>query len=194
MFSQRINERLKLFDSQLVEVSDTGIEIKEKIEAGYAKIKIDCDNRMIVFKNMEKKKLQNLKCKNCADYIIFEETKEGMTVHIWEMKRTVKEKEWKHIKKQFLGAVLNSYALAGVLGVEIDERKINFYTCYRRDLINSPVSMRAMLADRTEKSNNVEWNSGMVEIEEGVCQIQKFYHYKIQLDEENGSAEYKIGR
>ena len=103
MFSQRTNERLKLFDSQLVEVSDTGIEIEENIEAGYAKIKIDCDNKMIVFKNMEKKKLQNLKCKNCADYIIFEETKEGMTVHIWEMKRTVKEKEWEHIKKQFLG-------------------------------------------------------------------------------------------
>ena len=42
-----------------------------------------------------------------------------MTVHIWEMKRTVKEKEWEHIKKQFLGAVLNSYALAGVLIVRV---------------------------------------------------------------------------
>ena len=59
-------------------------------------------------------------------------------------------------------------------------------------MINSPVSMRAMLADRAEKSNNVEWNSGMVKIEESACQIQEFHHYKIQLDEKTGFAEYKI--
>ncbi len=144
------------------------------------------------FKNMEKKRLQNLKCKNCADYIIFEETEDGITVHILEMKRTVKEKEWEHIKKQFLGAVLNSYALAGVLETEIDERRIQFYTCYRRDLINSSVSMRAALANRTIKSGNAEWNSGMVKIEEKGCSVKEFCHHKIQLDEESGFAEYKI--
>ncbi len=32
MFSQRTNERLKLFENQLVEVSNTGVEIEEKIE------------------------------------------------------------------------------------------------------------------------------------------------------------------
>jgi hypothetical protein len=192
VFSQRTNERLKLFENQLVEVSNTGVEIEEKIESGYAKVKINCDNRIVVFKNMEKKRLQNLKCKNCADYIIFEETEDGITVHILEMKRTVKEKEWEHIKKQFLGAVLNSYALAGVLETEIDERRIQFYTCYRRDLINSSVSMRAALANRTIKSGNAEWNSGMVKIEERGCSVKEFCHHKIQLDEESGFAEYKI--
>lgn len=194
MFSQKTNERLKLFDSQLVEISNTGIEIEESIESGYAKVKIICNNKIVVFKNMEKKKLQNLKCKNCADYIIFEETQDGTVVHILEMKRTVKEKEWEHIKKQFLGAVLNSYALAGVLETEIDERKIEFYTCYRRDFLNSSISMRVALADRTAKSGNAEWNSGVVKIEESGGFAGEFCHHKIQLDEESGFAEYKIER
>lgn len=190
MFSVFTNERLKLFDSNLVEQSNSGAEIEEPISDGYAKVSLVSENRLVVFKKMERNGLQNLKCKNCADYIVLEECEKKTKVHIFEMKRTVKSKEWVHIKKQFVGAILNAYALSGVIDIPVEQKDIQLYTCYRRDLLQTPIAMRYTLSVRDSVQDISEWNDKEITLKE--LGESKFKHDKIQLDVENGCATYKI--
>lgn len=190
MFSALTDKRLKLFDSNLMEISDSGADIEESASEGYAKVSLKSDHKLVVFKKMERNKLQNLKCKNCADYIVFEEQDQNMKVHIFEMKRTVKSKEWKHIKKQFLGAIINAYALAGVLGEALDKHNIRLYTCYRRDLLQTPAALRYALAAGDTSLELSDWNGKEILLKD--LEQSKFQHEKIQLDEESGCAVYQL--
>lgn len=190
MFKEVTEQRLKCFIDDLIEITYGDAEIVEENIEGYAKVQLKSDKRLIVFKKMEKNKLQNLKYKNCADFIVFEEKEKNINVHIFEMKRTVRLKEWDHIKAQFTGALLNAYALAGILEEMIEKNNIYFYTCFRRDSINSPIGMRTVLSNRKDEMDGADWFSNNIILRN--LSHEKYKHIKIQLGEENDCAVYSL--
>lgn len=84
-----------------------------------SKKELKLNHPCILFKDLEKKKLRYFKNQMCSDYVLFEyiDQDDNWRIHIFELKRSVGEKEWNRIKKQFMGALQNALALAGVLDV-----------------------------------------------------------------------------
>ena len=101
-----------------------------------------------------------------------------------------------HIKKQFSGALQNAYALAGVLGIEIDLTKVKTYTVYRNDKLNdasNPVKLRYGIntkGDSTGSLEQKEWSSDTVEIDFTEKVILE--HCKVQLDIETGAGQCRL--
>lgn len=134
MFQENVQKRLELLgvsekSCQLVEISNNEVHLTEARQ-GVANLQVSLTSPCILFKKLDKNKLPYLKIKTCADYVLFENRNDEWFVHIFELKTSVKAKEWIHIKKQFSGALQNAYALAGVLGIEIDLDRVKTYTVY----------------------------------------------------------------
>lgn len=134
MFRAGLQERIWLMEPELVQKSETCLCLTEKGE-GKADLKVYLNSECILIRNLEKNKLEYFRNKKCADYVMFERANDAWKVHIFEMKRTVKEETWeKEIKQQFCGAMQNVLAFSGVLGIEIED--IVLHTVYRNDKIN----------------------------------------------------------
>ena len=109
-------------------------------------------------------------------------------VHIFEMKRTIKEETWeKEIKQQFCGALQNVLVFSGVLGIEIKD--IMLHTVYRNDKINdmaNPVKQHSGI--RHKNRTMTDWNDKEVSLE--FLDKKRFKHDKIKLDIETGVGKY----
>lgn len=199
MFQEKLQKKLAIFEvgeKKPVQVSDKSFYLTEKGE-GEAKLKINLSSPCILVRDLEKRKLQYFKNKKCADYVIFESNNESWRVHIFELKRTVDEKEWSDkIKLQFAGALQNVLALAGVLGISLELDNLVLYTAYRNDKINNPanpVSIRCQMYDKEKavgKGDCQDWNEERVSIELVESIIAE--HHKIPLDIESGVGEYQL--
>lgn len=200
MFQEKVQKRLELLGAsekpcQLVEISGNEVHLTE-VGQGVADLQVSLTSSGILFRKVDEHKLPYLKIKTCADYVLFENKDEDWFVHIFELKRTVKAKEWIHIKKQFSGALQNAYALAGVLGIEIDLTKVRIYTVYRNDKLNdasNPVKLRYGIntkGDSTGSLEQKEWNSDTVEIDFTEKVILE--HCKVQLDIETGAGQCRL--
>lgn len=196
MFQEKVQKRLELFGAsekpcQLVEISDNEVHLTE-VGQGVADLQVTLTSSGILFRKVDEHKLPYLKIKTCAGYVLFENKDEGWFVHIFELKRTVKAKEWIHIKKQFSGALQNAYALAGVLGIEIDLTKVKTYTVYRNDKLNdasNPAKLRYGIQTRQANAGlpeQKEWNGDTVEI--NFTEKMLLEHHKVQLDIETGAG------
>ena len=88
------------------------------------------------------------------------------------------------------------YALAGVLGIEIDLTKVKVYTVYRNDKLNdasNPAKLRYGFQTKpgsTGSSEQKEWNSDTVEIDFTEKVILE--HCKVQLDIETGAGQCRL--
>lgn len=196
MFQEKVQKRLGLLAAsekpcQLVEISDNEVHLTE-VGQGVADLQVLLMSPGILFRKVDEHKLPYLKIKTCADYVLFENRNNEWLVHIFELKKTVKTKEWIHIKKQFSGALQNAYALAGVLGVEINLDKVKAYTVYRNDKLNdasNPVKTRCDILEKHHDESALarrEWNSDTAKIdftEEVILE-----HHKVQLDIEKGEG------
>ena len=130
MFKDNVQQRLTLFEvgqGKNVECSDEIFHLTEKGE-GQADVEVSLSNPCILFRDLENRKLKYFKNNKCADYVLFEYQGQNWIVHIFELKKTVKTKEWEHIKQQFSGALQNALALAGVLDflgeLKLSHRKV----------------------------------------------------------------------
>lgn len=116
-------------------------------------------------------------------------------MHIIECKRTVKNKEWNHIKEQFKGAFLNALAISGYLGINIDMNNVKLYTALRNDKLNeylksNPIELKSQVGRFSEFNDMFEWNEGEVILETFNKIICK--HKKIQLNVNDGTGSYYI--
>ncbi len=187
MFQAGIQERIQLMEPALVESSDKCLYLTEKGE-GKAELEVRLCNDCILIRNLENNKLEYFKNKKCADYVMFESKDDIWKVHIFEMKRTVKEETWeKEIKKQFCGAMQNVLAFSGVLGIEIED--IVLHTVYRNDKINDTANpVRQHPGIRHKSRSMTDWNDE--EISLVFLDKKRFKHDKIKLKIDTGEGQY----
>ncbi|MDE6245888.1 MAG: hypothetical protein K2M50_09585 [Treponemataceae bacterium] len=192
------DERIVFLNKELVKQIHSSYRLEEQDEKGKTSIELTLENDMfIAFEKMETHKISYLKNQCAADYILLQLKEDNWYVHIFELKRTVKDKSWKHIKKQFSGSLQNIIALAGFLNIQIVFEKVFLYTAYRNDTINNtsdPVKQRFenMLASsgKAIDSNNTDWNNKTIFLD--FESNTSFVHKKIPLDLSTGSATYSI--
>lgn len=196
MFQEKVQKRLELLGAsekpcQLVEISDNEVHLTE-VGQGVADLQVSLTSPGILFRKVDEHKLPYLKIKTCADYLLFENRNDEWFIHIFELKRTVSMEKWNHIKSQFAGALQNAYALAGVLGIEVDLDKTKIYIVYRNDKVNdvsNPIKTRCNIHEkqRDERTHaQKEWNSDAAEIDFTEKVILE--HHKVQLDIEKGEG------
>lgn len=199
MFKDNVQQRLTLFEvgqGKKVECSDEIFHLTEKGE-GQADVEVGLSNPCILFKDLEKRKLKYFKNDMCADYVLFEYGGQNWIVHIFELKRTVKTKEWEHIKRQFSGALQNALALAGVLDFNVDLKQVHLYTAYRNDLINNdanPVAVRCQMHEQKhaeELAVDDDWNHEFISLD--FPGELKLPHRKVKLQIDNGKAKTVLG-
>lgn len=137
MINIDFENRLKLFDlNNKVEVSSEKLIIEEKIEDGKANLTCDLTNYSISFRNADKNIVGYFKNQKCADSIIFQRINENdWKLIVIEFKRTLSIKNLTKSIEQFIGAIHNSLALAGVLGIK-EFKCVEVYSAYRNEKIS----------------------------------------------------------
>lgn len=198
MFQEKVQKRLKLLTvgkNQPVEISKQSFHLIETGE-GEADLEVSFSHSCVLFRDLEHKKLQYFQNKKCADYVIFENRGDSWYIHIFELKRTVTSTNWKEIKLQFMGALQNALALAGVIGIEIDPCQSVLYTVYRNDKINDAANpAKAHLemhtkGGRPKDSEVSDWNVNKVLL--NFTEDINMVHQKIPLDIKTGKASYQL--
>ena len=132
--------------------------IEEKKPEGEAKICISSKFDCFHVKG-DKNGFPILRNKKYADYLVLlhDQKSDKWILHIFELTRSVGEEDWeKKIIPQFDGALLNAYAICGVMEItEFD--KITAHCAYRRDKNqSSPVRLKNLLG----KPAIVPWTYG----------------------------------
>lgn len=194
MFHRDIQKRIDLLNGGLIEISQVQVHLDEKNEEGFADLQLKLNNPCILFRDLENKKLQYFKNKMCSDYVMFEYVKKDndWRVHIFELKRSVGGKEWKRIKKQFMGALQNALALAGVLDICVNLEKVSVYTVFRNDKLNqsmNPARLKRRMYERETDGRDKEcmdWNDEKLILD--FLGDKEFRHKKIKLDIESGKG------
>lgn len=196
MFQGELQKRLDLLNDDLVQVSDSQLHLVEKREQGIADLELNLTNPCILFKDLENRKLDYFKNKKCADYVLYEKKNEKWFLHIFEMKRSVGEKEWKKTKEQFKGAMQNALAIAGFLGIEMNMEDISVYSVYRNDKLKdyaNPARLHHQMQHqgcRRIPDDCEDWDDQEIKLD--FPGKEKFIHKKIPLNIENGTGIYAV--
>lgn len=196
MFSGELQRRLELLNKDLIVVADQEVHLKENSKEGFVDLTLRLQNKCIVFKDLEHRKLEYFENKKCADYLMYEQKGGQWLVHIFELKRSVGESEWGKIKLQFKGAMQNALAIAGFLDITVDLEGIYVYTVYRNDKLNhfaDPVRLRCQMYRKGKRNIPEEckdWNGAEAELD--FLGKKGFAHKKISLDVENGTGKYAV--
>ena len=195
MFSEEIERMIRYLkkDNSCIEISKESILLEERSKGGEAKLYLIINSPCIAFKQVDNNKNSYFDYKRCADNMIFQNVNNTWFLHIIEFKRTVKSDEWKKIKEQFLGCLLNAIGMAGYLGINIDYENIKLYTCFRNDKIKnqriaSPIELRGGVGKSFKNTNINDWEVGEVELSD--FNKLKCIHNKIELNKDTGYAEY----
>ncbi|CAM2079423.1 MAG: hypothetical protein NSGCLCUN01_03643 [uncultured Clostridium sp.] len=195
MFSEEIKKMIGYLktDRSCIEISQENIFLEERSKDGEAKLDLIVNSPCIAFKQVDKNKNSYFAYKKCADNMIFQNVNNTWVLHIVEFKKTVKSDEWEKIKTQFLGCLLNAIGMAGYLGINIDYKNIQLYTCFRNDKINSqrlasPIELRGKVGKSLKKNNTDDWEVGEVELSD--FNKLKCRHNKIELNKDTGYAKY----
>ena len=157
------------------------VTVVETSKEGEATVHISAANTLLAVKTTEKNALNYLRQKAVADGTVCEFLADGTVIlHLVECKKTVREKSWKHIKKQFHGALLNAFALCGLLNLQ-QITAIRLYTAYQNDKLSAESSPNPSLIKMPVGSRQPslarDWRSGSVNIIG-----YNFEHQKIVLD------------
>ncbi len=194
MFCEDLQKRLALFSHEIYEVSDTQVHLTEKTKEGCADLCLTVHRPCILFRNLEHKKPGYFKNQKCSDYVIFESASGPWRLHIFELKRSVGKSEWTQIKKQFLGAVQNACALAGVLNIQIDWDQIYVYTVFRNDkflnLANPAKERMRMYEHSSANEMKNDWNDHILIMD--YPGAGSFKHLKIKLHIESGIGDFQL--
>ncbi len=195
MFCEDVKKRLELLERYSVIISDQQLQLTEKEKQGSASLQLQLRYPCILFCGLEKKKLQYFKNQKCSDYVMFEYKKNRWLLHVFELKRSVGISEWEHIKKQFLGALQNALALAGVLHIEIDLNDVYVYTVYRNDKINHLANtvkerLRMHERDKSIQKETDDWNKNELVVE--FLGRRLLVHQKIKLDIGSGVGSFNL--
>lgn len=145
-FSPEIDSLFEILNRNVCEYMDRGkpFTIQETAEDGKAEITILTDCPCLLVRCLDEKgNIRSLPFFNqtwkqvtqCADHLLFllDTERQAWSLHIFEMKRSPDSKKWAHILRQFNGAMIRSYAIAGALRIP-DFASVHLHCCYRRDM------------------------------------------------------------
>lgn len=175
-----LQTRLGWLDSNHVQHGNR-VRVVEANEEGEAEVTISSANPLLVVNTSDKNALRYLTQRKVADGTVCEFlSNDTVILHLLECKRTVKEKSWQQVKEQFHGALLNAFAVCGVLNVK-QIAEVRLYTAYRDDKLDpvntaNPSLLKAPVGGK-QPAPAIEWQQGRVRILE-----HQFLHQKIQLD------------
>lgn len=179
-----LQTRLQWLDTNHIQYGQS-VTLVEVSAEGEAEVHISAIHPLLLVKT-EKNALGYLKQKKVADGTICEFlTDTSVTLHLIECKKTVTEKKWTHVKEQFHGALLNAFAVCGLLNVN-DISAVRLYTAYQNDRLSAdnsanPTLMKMPVGGR-QATIAQDWQGDAVSLLN-----QCFIHQKIQLDA-NGRA------
>ncbi len=181
MFDDTIQKRINELDERLVNYSDKELMFQERQSEGKMKIILELSNPCVMFRDVDENCLNYFKCKKTADCIVFEQkTNCNWALHIFEMKRTVKSKEWAKIQEQFKGAYYNALSIAGFLGINDVINETKLYTCFLNDKMSvDSLEMHADLVDSNDGAKS--WRKGIVNIDG--FESKKYPMEKLQVDD-----------
>lgn len=175
-----LQTRLGWFDSNHVQLGSQ-VRVVEANEEGEAEVTISSTNRLLLVNTSDKSALRYLSQRKVADGTVCEFlSDDAVILHLMECKRTVKENTWRQIKEQFQGALLNAFAVCGLLNVK-QIAEVRLYTAYREDKLDpvttaNPSLLKAPVGGKAA-SSAIEWRQGQVRILD-----HGFKHQKVPLD------------
>lgn len=147
-FSPEIDSLFPLLNPKVCEYMEKGtpFTIEETAEDGKAEIAILPECPCFIVRCLDEKgNIRSLPFFNqtwkqvtqCADHLLFllDTENKKWSLHIFEMKRSPDSKKWEHILRQFNGAMIRSYAIAGALRIP-EFASVHLHCCYRRNMSN----------------------------------------------------------
>lgn len=106
--------------------------ISERNESGRASLECVFEGPALRFKLDGGDNFPGLSTRKCADAVlVLDPWGTAPHIHIIELKRTVKPREWEEIKQQFYGALLRTAALASLCAMELSS--VSCYVAYREE-------------------------------------------------------------
>lgn len=165
------------------------VEVEETTREGKALVRFTAQDELLSVRTTEKNALRYLTLQQVADGTVCQWKEGGLCLHIIELKRTVRGKNWQRIKAQFEGAVQNAQALCGVLG-ESRISQVTLYTGYLNDHVEyaqsaNPVLNKGLVGQRGG-SSLADWRAENLEL-----MGHRIRHRKVPLDAD-GHAEIHL--
>jgi hypothetical protein len=158
-----IKSRLKELNEARIEQSDDGFTLsEERVKQVRCRIKVAVP--AILLKNLDKWELNCFKQKKCADYAMIKKEENGYSLHLFELKKTIRSTEWLKILQQFTGAFLRAEMIANFLNIPLCG--VHVYTVYREERMNvtPPILLRSAISNGQERENIGSWGKSGVNI------------------------------
>lgn len=194
MFNSDVNYALDFLNPDLCKSYNSGatFDVKEKIESGKACIQITTPLPCIHIRDLDKSKYGLLSLQKCADHVILKYSTANVSwdLHIIELKRTISRNKWETtITHQFHGALMNAFALCGILHIPPENiRNIYVHCGYRRN--TSQDSLVEQKLPLGESARSMDWLTEPLMFD--YLPGQKIINIAIQLDKENGEATFSL--
>lgn len=188
-FNTAEDERFGLLNPDVCQYHDKNelFDIIETSPGGQAKIAINLNAPCFHIANMDKRAFQVLKTKKCADHLIFAFDKqlEQWDLHIFELKRSISASKWEtEIIPQFDGALINAYAISGVLHID-DFKSITVHCGFR---INKSVASTVERKSPLGKPSSDRWLDSKIVLPS--FPDKRIDNNPIQLDVQTGNGKY----
>ncbi len=122
---------------------------------------------------------------NCsADNIIICNMDRFPSVNIFEIKKTIKKKQWEKIKEQFSGALPYAAGLNGILGSSFSPDNVVLYTIFANDYLSNPPQEDPVLSHFIPNNDELkkEWLKDKVNIDSPLGGLLKHNRIKVSLD------------
>ena len=192
MIDDNFETRKNFLDTTLFVESDTEFDLEEISTEGRANLICTLAQYSIAFSKVDEHKFPYIMHKKCADAIVFtKHDHDNWSLKVIEFKKTMSNSNWVKSKEQFKGAILNSFAISGFLGIRKFET-IEVYSAFREDKLTvrdtvNPVLLKQLVGEPPQDKLE-DWKHGYVRID---FSDEKLPHKKIHLDSEgNGRVNF----
>lgn len=194
MFKTDVTSALAVLNHEVCKCYNSGstFKMEEKREAGKATIEITTSCPCIHVRDMDDRKFKLLVLQKCADHIVFKYDSENDSwdLHVFELKKTISRSKWNNeITKQFEGALMNAYAISGILHIaNQDIRNIYVHCGYRRNTTAESLIENKLLVG--ESARDVNWLNESLVFD--YLPERTIGNVAIQLDKENGHGSFSL--
>ncbi|MDR3205359.1 MAG: hypothetical protein LBV23_11590 [Deltaproteobacteria bacterium] len=175
----KIKSRLNELNKALIEQSNEGFTLSEKGEE-----QISCRVKLavpaILLKNLDKWEFKLFNKMRCADYAIIKKEENGYSLHLFELKKTIKPTDMVKIMQQFTGAFLRAEMIAKFLNIHLYKYYTYIIYLKEKNKTTNPIDYRNAISNRQNREDINSWGKDSVNIYCFDTSI-KCYNYKIIL-------------
>lgn len=196
IFNQDVDHSLTFLNQDLCKYypADVVFFVEEKTTSGNAKIAVTSPLPCIHVRDVDNNRYSLTRLAKCADHIIlkYDPVHNIWDLHIIELKRTISKTKWENtIIAQFHGALINAFALCGVLHIPSqDIRDIYLHCGYRRNSSSYSLADQKIFLGSSAKDSGGEWLSKPIMLD--YLPNRLLYNQAIKLDEATGTAVYNL--